>query len=393
MLTKLLSLINAINAQINASAMELQLNVAKTLPIPAVEYGEWNPFMLYCRYKNRDNIRNKFSKEINSAIEEVIKEGIDLTSSDLTNKILKLIDEGFIGSNNLLHFKETDFSTKGSSLMTAIRSQNKKAIDQFLANGADLNFKSKSGSTPLHRAVEAGNIEMINYLLAKNVDLNTVNEHGCRPLYDIFIENTQTLIGKSDEKKLEILSLFTKAGVNFNLDSIGGTLFESLLTLTDPEIESYDDPSTKFKAALIVLGSKQDINLTENLIKFFTNKNNINELFSQVGYDKEKVITGCKLYKALMQSNNDVQEVLENILALTKHQFELIKKDLDDIDLKILTSSITKLEIDEISELHGILTDLGLQDFDVDGNICMSETTSILPDLMTGEEMTELSTI
>ena len=54
----------------------------------------------------------------------------------------------------------------------AARTGNIEAVKQHLADGADVNVKDKSGSTPLRLAAEFGHKEVAELLITKGADLN-----------------------------------------------------------------------------------------------------------------------------------------------------------------------------------------------------------------------------
>ncbi len=56
-------------------------------------------------------------------------------------------------------------------------------VKQLLANGADINHKNSSGSTPLCMAVPPGNKEVAEFLIANGADLNVKDNKGYTPLH------------------------------------------------------------------------------------------------------------------------------------------------------------------------------------------------------------------
>jgi len=55
-------------------------------------------------------------------------------------------------------------------------------IRKFVADGADVNARSRFGWTPLMLAANEGNSAVIEYLLAQGTDVNAVNDAGASAL-------------------------------------------------------------------------------------------------------------------------------------------------------------------------------------------------------------------
>ena len=67
-----------------------------------------------------------------------------------------------------------DSSQKANlELFSAISSNNIKSVKHAIANGADVNSKTKHGLTPLMIAAAAGNVEIANLLAVKEAELNS----------------------------------------------------------------------------------------------------------------------------------------------------------------------------------------------------------------------------
>jgi len=67
-----------------------------------------------------------------------------------------------------------DSSQKANlELFSAISSNNIKSVKHAIANGADINSKTKHGLTPLMIAAAGGNVEIANLLAVKEAELNS----------------------------------------------------------------------------------------------------------------------------------------------------------------------------------------------------------------------------
>ena len=88
------------------------------------------------------------------------------------------------------------------SIHKAANTGNIETVKQHLADGADVNAKSKFGRTPLHHAAVDGRKEIVELLIAKGADVNAKNNgNGPTPL-DLAIQ----------QKKTETVGLLRKHG-------------------------------------------------------------------------------------------------------------------------------------------------------------------------------------
>ena len=55
-------------------------------------------------------------------------------------------------------------------------------VGMLVQRGADVNSRTKSGTTPLHTAVLYGRFEVAEYLLDKGSDVNAKSASGATPL-------------------------------------------------------------------------------------------------------------------------------------------------------------------------------------------------------------------
>lgn len=83
-----------------------------------------------------------------------------MTERDVTSKLLKIAEDG-----------------------------NKQTITGLLNSGADIQAKSKDGSTPLHIAAYYENTDGIQTLLGAGADIQALSKDGSTPLHDAGVEN------------------------------------------------------------------------------------------------------------------------------------------------------------------------------------------------------------
>jgi ankyrin repeat protein len=69
------------------------------------------------------------------------------------------------------------------ALINAAREGNIEAVKQHIAAGADVNAKSKDGTTPLHKAALKGHKEIAELLIAKGADIEAKSRLGSTPLH------------------------------------------------------------------------------------------------------------------------------------------------------------------------------------------------------------------
>ncbi len=76
--------------------------------------------------------------------------------------------------------KEGDFSVAPdpTSFMAAVLTGNVDLVKGYLANGTDINFKSKKGITPIFVAAMKGDLKLYEFLLAEDADLGVIHNDG-----------------------------------------------------------------------------------------------------------------------------------------------------------------------------------------------------------------------
>ena len=67
-------------------------------------------------------------------------------------------------------------------LWYAVLNGHKEIVEVFIAEGADVNWKTEFGSTPLHGAAQFGHKEVAELLIAKGADVNAKDADGMTPL-------------------------------------------------------------------------------------------------------------------------------------------------------------------------------------------------------------------
>ncbi len=69
-----------------------------------------------------------------------------------------------------------------------------ESLATCLDNGADVNAKSDSGYTPLHRAAQLGHGPMAQLLLDKGADVNAIDAVGNTPLHWAVVRDNEAVV-------------------------------------------------------------------------------------------------------------------------------------------------------------------------------------------------------
>lgn len=85
-----------------------------------------------------------------------------------------------IGQGADLEAKDADAG--GSVLHFAVMKGRLPIIDLLVTRGADINSRTKTGTTPLHTAVVYGQLPVVEYLSARGADINAKSASGTTPL-------------------------------------------------------------------------------------------------------------------------------------------------------------------------------------------------------------------
>ena len=88
---------------------------------------------------------------------------------------LKMIDRG-------ADVEAKDPGAGASALHFAVMMGKLPVIDLLLTRGADVNSRTRNGTTPLHTAVLYARLEVAEYLLEKGADINAQSVSGATPL-------------------------------------------------------------------------------------------------------------------------------------------------------------------------------------------------------------------
>jgi ankyrin repeat protein len=88
---------------------------------------------------------------------------------------VKMIDRG-------ADIEAKDPGAGASALHFAVMMGKQPFIDLLLARGADVNSRTRNGTTPLHTAVLYARLEVAEYLIEKGADINAQSVSGATPL-------------------------------------------------------------------------------------------------------------------------------------------------------------------------------------------------------------------
>lgn len=105
--------------------------------------------------------------------------------------------------------------TTMDNLISAIKYRNfalaEKIISDAKDGNADVNFRDKHGSTPLHFAASSGYVDIVNKLISAGADVNARNVHGDTPLHNVVYYN-----------RLNIVEILTEAGADLFISNNNG---------------------------------------------------------------------------------------------------------------------------------------------------------------------------
>ncbi len=102
--------------------------------------------------------------------------------------------------------KHGDFSVvpEPTSYMKALVTGDVERVEEFISNGADVNFKSKEGITPVFVAAMRGNLELYEFLLKKGADYRVVHNDGSNLLMAAVGGGNINILQSLLEKNLDI---------------------------------------------------------------------------------------------------------------------------------------------------------------------------------------------
>ena len=99
----------------------------------------------------------------------------DAITRDDYESALKMIEHG-------ADIEAKDADAGGSVLHFAVMKGRLPIIDLLVTRGADINSRTRTGTTPLHTAVFYGQLPVVDYLAAKGADVNARSASGTTPL-------------------------------------------------------------------------------------------------------------------------------------------------------------------------------------------------------------------
>ncbi|KAH0552646.1 hypothetical protein KQX54_013723 [Cotesia glomerata] len=111
------------------------------------------------------------------------KFSVDLISLAIKEKqtvIAKLLIKHSVTTNKNMERSLT------TSLFYAIRRKNLKIVKSLVRMGADVNFKSKSGMTPLMAAAKQSNLKILSFILEQKPNVNDTDASGNTALHYVF---------------------------------------------------------------------------------------------------------------------------------------------------------------------------------------------------------------
>lgn len=239
--------------------------------------------------------------EKDQLVEKVLKKHINISIKDnngttaleiaVTNKDKSLI-ELINRHKNLVSLKKEEKLEKISTLseeidswgdtklMNAIDDKNFKKIKHLLMNGADINFSSMKGRTPLIRAIFSKNIEILKLILSYNPIVNSnTKPHLSEPIWvamdfteykmvEMLIDagaevNVRNHLGNTilhtavDTNNLELVKKILKTNININAINNNGlkAIFYAKNSKNSEIIElinNYEESKEKYKEKNIV---------------------------------------------------------------------------------------------------------------------------------------------
>ena len=97
---------------------------------------------------------------------------------------------------------------ESTTLFEAVKNKDLKAVQKFIENGADVNFKEDRGDTVLMLASATGQIDLVKYLVENGADVNLYEFRG------------STAISEASRKgHLEVVRYLVENGANVNIGS------------------------------------------------------------------------------------------------------------------------------------------------------------------------------
>ena len=105
---------------------------------------------------------------------------------------LKMIDRG-------ADIEAKDPGAGASVLHFAVMMGKLPVVDLLLTRGADVNSRTRNGTTPLHTAVLYARLEVAEFLVEKGADINARSASGATPLALAIAANNEPIIARLKE--------------------------------------------------------------------------------------------------------------------------------------------------------------------------------------------------
>ena len=108
----------------------------------------------------------------------------------------EILNLGFLAlvKENIGVYKAFPFSESPLSLIAGIRNRPSRMVMALVNGGAILDFRTKDGSTAMHRAVATNNIEAVRTMLELGASPNYRDSKSLTPLYHSVINSTDAVV-------------------------------------------------------------------------------------------------------------------------------------------------------------------------------------------------------
>jgi len=133
------------------------------------------------------NLDEKQLKNINSRTN--LKKFLDHVLANNVEKVNKMCNKGLDPNFHCQESGETPLS-----LIAGIRNRPSRMVMALVNGGAILDFRTKDGSTAMHRAVATNNIEAVRTMLELGASPNYRDNKSLTPLYHSVINNTDAVV-------------------------------------------------------------------------------------------------------------------------------------------------------------------------------------------------------
>lgn len=134
----------------------------------------------------KENLQTAIADGDIDKVKKFIEEGADVNAKDEIGRVpLNFVKNKAVAELLIAKGADVNARTKdGSTLLhTMAWNGNKEMVELLLENGADVNANHNKGHTPLHFAVRTGNKEVVKLLLTNGSRVNTKDEWGYTSLH------------------------------------------------------------------------------------------------------------------------------------------------------------------------------------------------------------------